>query len=556
MLRVSATLLIVAAVAIGFGPAGAADERFALVIGNSKYQAVTPLPNPSRDAQAFSAFLKAAGFEVKTAIDLDQAGMRRAVGDFADSLVGKPADSVALIFYAGHGVQVDGQNYLLPVDARIKREADVALQAIRFSDIMNSLERVRGKTRLVFLDACRNNPFADGTTPHGLAMVDAPAGTLVAYSTSPGSEAEDGSGANSPFTTALISAGRRPGLPIETTLKDVRLAVHRETTGRQVPWEVSSLIQPFSFFSTSTAVATAPQLKALAAAPGDDKPPVVPSEDKSVLAPGQSKSAAIADVVKPVGASGLDRPVVAAGQDKLAAATPQDMPVMAPRLEKSVDEWRKELRSKTAEEALEIAIREDNVIVYEVVLELFPRAPFVVYLRTLVDRRIEIWDWFDTVTFDLVEGYEAFLNLYPNSDLAATARRLLQRARLRSLTTSTSPGALGLASAIGPAAKTQIQTVVKEVPVVKEVVRTVVREVPVIKEVVKTVKVPEVKTVTKVVQSPCRCSTPERGSNVPVTPNVGIGIGIGRGGFGGSRGGYGGGGNSGGGVNRGSGHYR
>ena len=317
----------------------------------------------------------------------------------------------------------------------------------------------------------------------------------MAYSTSPGSEAEDGSGANSPFTTALVSAGKTPGLPIESTLKDVRLAVHRQTVGRQVPWEVSSLIQPFSFFPGSAA-----------AAPRQDKSAAVPSEDKSAATPGQDQSAS---------APGLDQFAAARGQ------------------EKSADAWREELKSKPPQQALEIALREDRVVVYKVVLQIYPQAYFSVQLRALLDRRIEMWDWFDAVGFDLVEGYAAFLNLYPNSDLAVTARRLQLRARLRTLAASTSQGALGLSTGTG---QPQVQTVIKEVPVVK----TVIKEVPVVKEVVKTViqRVPEIKTVTKVVQAPCRCSTPERGPGIRITP------GLPRGGFGG--GGFGGGGRSGG----------
>jgi hypothetical protein len=548
MLRAPAIAFAAAISAICIGaPAAAAEDRFALVIGNSKYQAITPLANPTRDAQAFSDFLRAAGFEVKTAVDLDQAGMRRVVGDFAHSLAQKPADSIALIYYAGHGVQVDGENYLIPVDARIDREADVALQAVRFGDIMNALERARGKTRMVFLDSCRNNPFGDAKSPRGLAIVDAPAGTLVAYSTSPGAEAEDGTGSNSPFTSALIATGRTPGLPIESALKNVRLAVHKQTVGRQVPWEISSLVQPFSFIPASAPVASAPSQSKTTAAPGRDKPPAAPDEEKVAKAAtgvgrdaGQSQSATAPGQGASGSAPAGDAPGSVPGDGKTALAKAED---------KSGEEWREELKTKTPEQALEIAVREDRVVVYKVVVELFPRAPFVVRLRSLLDRRIQMWDWYDAVSFDMVDGYQAFLNLYPDSDLAESARRLLERAKMRSLLSSTSPGALGLASAIGPAAAAP-QTIVKTVPVIKEVVKevpvikTVVKEVPVVKEVIKTVRVPEVKTVTRVVREPCRCSRPEspRGPNIQITPNFGGGFGIGGGQRGprggGSRGGH------------------
>src|SRR5580700_11270697 len=213
------------AAAAFFIPAVAsAQERFALVIGNSNYQAVRQLPNAVHDATAVSNFLKSAGFDVTTALDLDQAGMRRAVQDFAQRLAGKDDQkTVALVYFAGHGVQVDGENYLVPVDARITGAADIPLAAVRFADIMNTLEQIGKKTRLIFLDACRDNPFGAGSAPHGLAIVSAPAGTLVVYSTSPGATADDGTGANSPFTEALLTAGKRPGESIEETIKDMRV---------------------------------------------------------------------------------------------------------------------------------------------------------------------------------------------------------------------------------------------------------------------------------------------------------------------------------------------
>ena len=157
--------------------------------------------------------------------------MRRSIGDFADKVASKGPDTVAVVYYAGHGLQVGGENYLVPVDANIKSEAEVALNAIRFDDLMNALEAVPTKARIVILDACRNNPFAEvkKTVGRGLAMVNAPVGSVVAYSTSPGTEAEDGQGANSPFTAAFVLAAKQPGVPVEQAFKNVRLSVHNAT---------------------------------------------------------------------------------------------------------------------------------------------------------------------------------------------------------------------------------------------------------------------------------------------------------------------------------------
>ena len=196
--------------------AALAENRLALVIGESAYRAVTPLPNPANDAKAISKLLDDSGFEVTTAADISQREMNTEVGDFAAKIAAKGPDTVALVFYAGHGLQIDGENYLVPVDVDPKREADIPLQAVRLNDVLNTLNSVPSKMRILLLDACRNNPFPaiSGTAGHGLAMVDTKTGapgTFVSYSTSPGAEAEDGNGADSPYTTALLVGRARAG---------------------------------------------------------------------------------------------------------------------------------------------------------------------------------------------------------------------------------------------------------------------------------------------------------------------------------------------------------
>src|SRR5580693_1113045 len=243
--------------------AALAENRLALVIGESAYRAVTPLPNPANDAKAISKLLNDSGFEVTTAADLSQREMNTEVGDFAAKIAAKGPDTVALVFYAGHGLQIDGENYLIPVDVDPKREADIPLQAVRLNDVLNTLSSVPSKTRIVLLDACRNNPFPDinQIAGHGLAIVDAKvgaAGTFVSYSTSPGAEAEDGTGADSPYTTALLKVAREPGLSIEEAFKRVRLSVNQATDGRQTPWDSSSLTSGFSFFGQERGAAPKP----------------------------------------------------------------------------------------------------------------------------------------------------------------------------------------------------------------------------------------------------------------------------------------------------------
>jgi hypothetical protein len=233
-----------------------AENRLALVIGQSAYRSVPALPNPANDARAVTQLLTDSGFEVSTASDLSQGQMREAVSDFAGKVAAKGADTVALVFYAGHGLQIDGENFLVPVDIDPKREADIPIQAVRLNDILNTLTSVPSKMRILMLDACRNNPFPDlKTAGSGLAIVDAKVGapgTFLSFSTSPGAVAEDGSGNNSPYTNALLTAGKE-NIPIEETFKRVRLAVNKVTEGRQTPWDSSSLTEDFRFSGTSIA---------------------------------------------------------------------------------------------------------------------------------------------------------------------------------------------------------------------------------------------------------------------------------------------------------------
>src|ERR1700754_412675 len=223
-----------------------AENRMALVIGQSAYKSVPALPNPGNDAKAMTQLLTDSGFEVSSASNLTQNEMRTAISDFAGKVAAKGPDTVALVFYAGHGIQVDGENFLIPTDIDPKREADIPMQAVRLNDILNTLASVPSRMRFFLLDSCRNNPFPElsRSAGSGLAIVDAKVGapgTFVSFSTSPGAVAEDGNGVNSPYTTALLEAAKQPNIPIEETFKRVRVAVNKVTEGRQTPWDSSSL---------------------------------------------------------------------------------------------------------------------------------------------------------------------------------------------------------------------------------------------------------------------------------------------------------------------------
>ena len=232
-----------------------ADQRVALVIGNSNYQTAPKLANPGNDAQSMSQLLNSAGFEVTQATDLTRKDMVRVVQDFTAKVAERGPGTVAMIYYAGHGVQVEGENYLLPVDAKISSSYDLDGNSLRLVDLMGTLDSISSRMRIVVLDACRNNPFPEvNDTGRGLAIVDAPNGSIVGYSTAPGMEAADGDGNHSPYTSAFLNIAREPNLPIEQLFKRVRLEVNNATRGRQTPWESSSLTSDFYFFG-DTAVA-------------------------------------------------------------------------------------------------------------------------------------------------------------------------------------------------------------------------------------------------------------------------------------------------------------
>jgi len=247
------------------GPALASspkERRLALVIGNSNYQTVKALPNPANDAKAVAQLLNTAGFEVVMAFDLDRDTLKQVVSEFSARIVESGPNSAALVYYAGHGLQVDGENFLVPVDAKIEKETDVVEQAVRLADVMQALETAPSRVRIVILDACRNNPFSalGEAGGKGLAIVDAPAGSIVAYATAPGTEAFDGAGQHSPYTAAFIRTVKQPNLPIEQLFKRVRVLVAEATDTKQMPWESSSLTSDFVFFTAdpNANVAAAP----------------------------------------------------------------------------------------------------------------------------------------------------------------------------------------------------------------------------------------------------------------------------------------------------------
>ncbi len=228
----------------------AAQARLALVVGNADYASLPALANPRNDAQAVAEALRDLDFEVIALTDASRRELARAVLSFKRRLDRAGGDGVGLFFYAGHGVQAGGENFLIPVDTAIDAEAELEIAAIRTGWVLEQMEAAGSRLNIVILDACRNNPFRSrfrSATRGGLARMRAPRGSLLAYAAGPGEVAEDGQGRHSPYTKALLETLRKPGLKIEEVFKQTRIRVAALTDGRQVPWEESSLTGDFYF---------------------------------------------------------------------------------------------------------------------------------------------------------------------------------------------------------------------------------------------------------------------------------------------------------------------
>ncbi len=259
------------------------QRRIALVVGNSNYRNQGVLPNPLNDANDMAEALEALGFEVVKVVDGDKKAMDTALEKFASQL---DRGGVALFYYAGHGIQVDGENYLIPVDAVLNNEKDVNYEALPVGKVQNTMEYT--DVKIIILDACRNNPFGRrwtrSTQNPGLAQINGLTGSFIAFATSPGKYAEDGNGKNGTFTSYILKYIKMPNLSIDDLFKQVRQDVSSATDKRQVPWVSTSLIGDFSFNlqSTTTAVNTPTPIPQITNTPTppptDSEPNITPNE--------------------------------------------------------------------------------------------------------------------------------------------------------------------------------------------------------------------------------------------------------------------------------------
>jgi len=264
LFRLTAMMLIVASTAVA-----QAEKRIALVIGNSDYKEIAPLANPANDARLIGRTLEGLGFELvdgRPRFDLGRSDLIRAIREFTRKL--QASDAIGLFYYAGHAIEHDGRNYLVPVDAALDRQSDIPFELVDLNVVLEQMHYAANPLNMLILDACRNNPFSSrgvGGVGRGLGRVDAPKGTVISYATRPGDVSQDGTGTNSPFTAALAEAIRTPNLDVLPVFNKVGVMVAAATKGAQQPWLTSSPIEGKFVFNPKEIKTVEPSPKATGA---------------------------------------------------------------------------------------------------------------------------------------------------------------------------------------------------------------------------------------------------------------------------------------------------
>ncbi len=248
MFRMMVAMVLLSLISIVSLSAAFARERVALIIGNGDYETISSLPNPTNDAEVLAKTLGELGFKMTRINDASLEKMNEAIKRFGEDLQEAGPGSMGFFFYAGHAVQLQGANYLIPIDAHIGDEKDLENESVHLEEVAQQMIKAEVSVSFMVIDACRNNPFnSELTLSDGLAQVRAPWRSIVAYSTEPGGVALDGNGLNSPYTAALIEEIVEPGIPVEQMFKRVRRRLLKETMSQQISWESSSLTEDIFF---------------------------------------------------------------------------------------------------------------------------------------------------------------------------------------------------------------------------------------------------------------------------------------------------------------------
>jgi len=414
-------------------PSRGSEHRVALVIGNSAY-VQSPLKNPVNDARAMRDKLKKMDFDVVIRENLKARDIGGALREFRSKL--RPG-SIALFFYAGHGLQIRGENYLPAVDAEIASEEDVPHQSLNVNTVLNTMEDSKAGVNLVLLDACRNNPFTRGfrsSAGAGLARIQAPSGTLIHYATRPGSVAEDGDGANGTYTAALLAQIDEKGVPIEQALKRVTVRVKNATKGKQEPWMEGSLTGDFYF------IITGPTQITIQPNPTDADGAAWQAAEKANTT--AAYQAYLSEYPKGLYAAAARVKLASLSSPSEAPAAPASVPAAAaarPKAEATAAEdrdtalWQQVQASGTRE-------------YYETYLREFPRGKYVALARSELKRlaaqekeqqaQLERQAWEKAQQINSEQSYQSYLAEYPRGTYAALAQAAEKKARKEAATLS------------------------------------------------------------------------------------------------------------------------
>lgn len=387
----------------------AAEARTALVIGNSSYQNAPVLTNPVNDARDVSTALKELGFDVITGENLNADQMKAMVLDFGERL--KKRKGVGLFFYAGHGVQINGRNYLIPVEAKALREQTIEFESLDVNRVLGEMDAAGSRLNMVILDACRNNPFERSwrSADQGLAEIRAPRGTLVAYATAPGKVAFDGNGRNGAFTSELLKLIRQPNMLVEVLFKRVGERVSAVSKGEQEPYLSSSLRGDF-YFSSSASTAEVPVA---------EQAPVAEVAPVPAPAPTPAPEPTAEDFYwKEI----AGKNTVAAFQQYL-----KDYPngVYAEDAKRAI----REVDSAIEKKAWDEAVQTNTVESYKAFLAKFPNGMMSSQAQTKVksfERGGDVAKWQEVDGLKTVAAYEAYLLRYPEGEFARLARLRLK----------------------------------------------------------------------------------------------------------------------------------
>ncbi len=272
------------------------QKRLALVIGNSNYQNGGSLPNPVNDATAIATALQSVGFEVMKYQNVTQKEMKMAINTFGKKLTGY---EVGVFYYAGHGIQNKGMNYMIPIEADLQTEEQIEFDCVAADRVLAYMDAAQVKVNVIIMDACRNNPFERSwhrsANGNGLAMMDAPTGSLIAYATAPGRVASDGAGSNGLYTSALLKYMGDPKLSIEQVFKKVRTEVTEKSAGAQVPWETTSLTGDDFYFAAANISKGALVKTEVLASNAETKNTVVKRDFNEVTEDNRKKASALLD---------------------------------------------------------------------------------------------------------------------------------------------------------------------------------------------------------------------------------------------------------------------